>query len=72
VSYRCGVGAGMHKLGFEPCEPAIVCDGCGLVHNIVGRGFSNAPAWFLDGKAPRGWRQQKDGDARKDYCPRCK
>ena len=74
MSYRVGIGFGMASLGFQPCDPAIICDGCGLVRPIVSSGRMGPPAWFLDGKAPPKWKQGKripDGD-RQDFCPRCK
>jgi hypothetical protein len=74
VSYRVGVGGGMAALGFQPCDPAIICDGCGLVRPVVSPGRMGPPAWFLDSKSPPKWKQGKrlpDG-ARQDFCPRCK
>lgn len=72
MSYRVGVGDGMRRLGFEPCEPAIICDGCGLAHSIVSARRPVPPEWFLDGKAPRGWARYDDGGRRRDLCPRCR
>lgn len=33
-----------------------------------------APAWLLNGKAPKGWRVERDEEngTRKDWCPRCR
>lgn len=73
MSYRVGVGGGMAALGFQPCEPAIICDGCGLVHRIVARNRMGPPAWFFDGKAPPEWKlAQSEHGARQDFCKRCK
>jgi hypothetical protein len=73
VSYRVGVGGGMAALGFQPCDPAIICDGCGLVRPIVSPGRMGPPAWFFDGKAPPKWKlAQSEHGARQDFCPRCK
>jgi hypothetical protein len=65
VSYRAGIGA---KLGHEPGEPHIICDGCGATVTVTW-----PPRWFLDGKPPRGWRglRMADGSRRWDLCPRC-
>ncbi len=74
MSYRVGVGGGMAALGFQPRDPAIICDGCGLVRPVVAPGRMGPPAWFLDDKAPPKWKQWKrleDGQ-RLDFCPRCK
>lgn len=74
MTYHVGIGLGMASIGIRPCEPHISCDGCGLVYNI--RTDRIPPLWFLDGKAPRGWKQIRTSTAdivsRRDYCPRCK
>jgi hypothetical protein len=75
MSYRVGIGAGMAALGFAPREPHIECDGCGLRWNIPTD--RAPPVWFLDGKAPKGWKRvdaigETDQMERRDYCPRCK
>lgn len=69
MSYRCGIGAGM---GLKPGGPVIICDGCGLEFPLD-RGPRIPPAWFLDGKPPRGWRglRMADGSRRWDLCPGC-
>lgn len=68
MSYRCGIGEGMRRLGYEPGEPTIICDGCGRTFTVT-----FPPVWFLDGKPPRGWRglRMADGSKRWDLCPRC-
>lgn len=71
MSYECGIGGGMRRIGFEPREPAIRCDGCGITVAIANR-TSFAPKWFLDGKAPKGWKRIDDCGKRRDYCPRCR
>ena len=72
MSYRAGIGAGMARIGFTPGEPHIQCDGCGAVRLVAGK-TSYAPAWFLAGRAPPGWRgvRTHDGEKRWDLCPRC-
>jgi ribosomal protein L37E len=72
VSYRAGLGAGMTAIGYEPRDPHIVCDGCGAVASVVGKGHL-AHDWFLAGRAPRGWRvlRSYEGANRWDLCPRC-
>jgi hypothetical protein len=73
VSYRFGVGGGMVALGFRSCDPAIICDGCGLLRPVVPPGRKGPPAWFLDGKAPPKWKlAQSEHNTRRDFCPRCK
>ncbi len=73
MSYRIGNGLGMAAFGFPPAEPAIICDGCGLVYDIVARNRMAPPSWFLDGKAPPKWKlAQSEHGARRDFCPRCK
>jgi hypothetical protein len=74
MSYRAGIGGGMARLGFEPRDPHIVRDGCGMVRRLDGRTSWAPPAWFLNGKPPPGWggTRSADGTARTDYCPRCK
>ena len=74
MTYHCGIGPGMAQLGFEPCEPHLVCDDCGLRLTIDRSRI--APAWLLNDTAPRGWlcvHSEVDGaHTRTDYCPRCK
>jgi len=72
MTYRCGIGAGMAQLGFEPCEPHLVCDDCGLKLTIDRDRI--APAWLLNNKAPKGWLciHNREDFTRTDYCPRCK
>lgn len=77
MSYHCGVGHGMQALGYSPREPHIQCDGCLKVYVIKARGAGGAaPAWFIDGKAPPGWRKVNEGTTvepvRRDYCKDCK
>lgn len=71
MTYRVGIGEGMRRLGFEPREPHITCDGCGLVKNITS-GRMGPPRWFLDGKAVPGWKLVREGEKRCDYCPVCR
>lgn len=59
------------SLGMEPGGPRVICDGCGLVLNV--RDDRPPPAWFLDGKPPKGWATTKREDGtRDDRCPRCR
>ena len=75
MTYYCGVEKSVSRsLGAPSGNPRIECDSCGLVFPVVGRGVGAVPpAWFLDGKAPRGWRKtiNENGEAR-HYCSRCK
>lgn len=77
MSYHCGIGDNMRKLGLEPCDPHIVCDGCGhirLVFRGLKPGLNNPPAWFLNGKkVPGGWSGGRvvGTTVREDYCPEC-
>jgi hypothetical protein len=48
--------------------PRITCDGCGVRRTIDGL----PPAWFFAGKGPPGWRLERNGDERRDYCGTCK
>jgi hypothetical protein len=61
-------------LRMEPQDPHIRCDGCGLVLSVYAqRGIRRPAKWFLDDKAARGWRADKNADGvRRDWCPRCK
>lgn len=71
MTYRCGIAPGIP--GLTPGPSHIFCDGCGEVYLIVpGRGGA-APSWFLDEKAPPGWRvvHLYEGTARQDWCPKC-
>jgi hypothetical protein len=72
VSYRCGIGDGMRRLGFEPGEPRITCDGCGVV-KLARTKTGGPPMWLLNRKAPPGWKLiRHEDDTRTDYCPQCK
>jgi hypothetical protein len=72
MTYHVGMGVGMSSLGFTPCDPHITCDGCGVAHEVMNR--HDAPyKWFLDNKAPPGWKKErKDHGPRKDFCARCR
>jgi hypothetical protein len=75
MTYRAGIGPGIP--GLEPGPPHIFCDGCGLKFEVHSR-FGGAPAWFLDGKAPKGWQviasRTETGLVlfRLDWCPKCR
>lgn len=72
MGYRCGVGFGMHRLGMEPREAHVFCDGCGVTHAVHTR-ESFAAKWFLSRRPPPGWRgvRMHDGTKRWDLCPKC-
>lgn len=77
MTYRCGIawpGAPADPPRHEP--PRIVCDGCGDTVVVGGRRPGGPPpAWFMDGKAPPGWRLRRlgpGGERRDDRCPRCR
>lgn len=75
MSYHCGIGDGMRGIGMAPREPYITCDRCGKVQ-LIAKPRHPPPSWFLDGKAPPGWRVVypiETGDAaRRDYCKECR
>jgi hypothetical protein len=77
MSYRCGIGPGMEKLGLEPGPPRVTCDGCGKQLPAVTK-TGGPPMWLLNGKAPKGWllirhEEPKTGAIlREDYCPACR
>ena len=75
MTYKFGKCYGMRRLGFTPCDPHFVCDGCGAVRPVVRPGASNMMPgqWFLDGKPPPDWRSLRmvSGEKRWDLCPRC-
>ncbi len=74
MTYHCGIGPGLQRLGLKPCGPHLTCDGCGTVYNIVARPRRGPPKWLVDGKAPKGWtRLLDDGEGlSRHYCPRCR
>ena len=57
-----------YRAGAFGTPPRITCDGCGAVRTID----DLPPAWFLAGKGPPGWRLERNGDERRDYCGACK
>lgn len=71
MSYHAGVGLGMERLGFTPCEPHIACDGCGRVR-LVATTMRGPGEWFFKGKPPPKWQGGKDADGKRlDFCPDC-
>lgn len=72
MTYQCGIGGGMARLGFTPCEPHIICDGCGATR-LVSTQRTHGPAqWFFKGKCPPGWSGGRKADhTRDDWCPAC-
>lgn len=82
MTYRCGLSPGLAAaMGAARSDPHVVCDGCGLVCGAT-RPDGRPYAWLLDGRAPRGWamvdadgretRRRRDGEPRRDLCPRCR
>lgn len=72
MTYHCGIGGGMRALGFEPREPHITCDGCGLVRYVHSARSYGPQAWFLKGRPAPGWSGGRRPDhTREDWCPRC-
>lgn len=58
-----------YQAGCFGSEPHIFCDGCGRKHAVHG---PRGPfTWFLDGKAPKGWRLQRVDGLRRDLCREC-
>ena len=37
MTYHCGIGPGMSRLGVAPREPHFVCDFCGAIHGCLTR-----------------------------------
>ena len=74
MTYQCGIGSSMRRLGFEPCDPHIRCDGCSLQLPVTNPRRMAPYAWFLNGKAAPGWQTERldDGTRRMDWCPSCK
>lgn len=74
MSYRAGIGERLAAtFGRAPCGPRIVCDGCGLVHDVYRPGGMGQPyAWFTGGRPVPGWTLRSlAGGGRLDYCPTC-
>lgn len=69
MTYQCGIGPGMKALGLTPGPPHFRCDDCGTTFEIK---RNPPPAWFLAGKAPRGWVLECSEGPKKHYCGRCK
>ena len=75
MTYHCGVDSSIARLiGAQPGPPRIECDTCGLWYVIEPRGAGACPpAWFINGRAPRGWRKRTGADGtEKHACPRCR
>jgi hypothetical protein len=67
MSYIAGT-QGLGGFGVPDGPPRIVCDGCGMVRRL--NTDRPPPKWFLDMKAPPGWKRTK-ALPRRDWCPRC-
>jgi len=63
MSYVAGT-RGLSRYGIPDGAPRFVCDACGATYEIK----APPPVWFLDGKAPRGWRKRGE---REHACGRC-
>ena len=76
MSYHCGIGASLaHEFGGAPCDPHIVCDGCGITRSIYRSKTVYEPAaWFFDGKHAPGWSGGRVAGThrREDWCPTCR
>lgn len=68
MTYYCGT-AGLTRLGIANDGPRIVCDECGIVYRL--RTDRPPPAWFMDGKAPPGWKRMEK-PKRHDRCANCR
>ena len=53
MTYHAGIGMGMRALGFEPCDPYVTCDGCGVTNWGINYDGMTA-AWLRNGTAPKG------------------
>ena len=75
MTYRAAI-FGLSHIGIpDHPEPTVYCDGEGCTARVVALTRAGcAPAWLLDGKAPKGWRVERfeDGACRRDYCPQCR
>lgn len=72
MTYRAGIGDGMQRFGLLPGPPHIRCDAPGCDETLEARSprIGCAPAWLLNGTAPRGWKMLRVGDGlRRDFCP---
>jgi len=76
MTYRAGISPTLAlTMGWDACEPHIVCDGCGAVRGI-GTKTSWVAQWFLNNRPAPGWSlertEHEDGRVtRVDLCPRC-
>lgn len=72
MTYRPSLSPGVASLiGEQPGPPTITCDSCGATFAIKHK-HGVFPLWFTAGKSPRNWRVERDGDTRRDWCPKCK
>jgi hypothetical protein len=70
MSYRAGFGPRIDARGIGGA-PHVLCDhpGCTAVFEAKeGRGVG-PPAWLRKNIAPPGWRLERDGVVRRDFCP---
>lgn len=69
MTYHCGIDG---DLSLRPCEPHIVCDGCGATCAVATRRTHGPAKWFLNGRCPPKWSGgQRMGYMREDWCPAC-
>jgi hypothetical protein len=78
VTYKAAI-FGLERRGIPTHpRPLIYCDGssCGATCDVTTeRGARGRPfAWFLDGKAAKGWAVEHPNEPgkRRDWCPKCK
>ena len=60
-----------YPVAIPDSKPHILCDSCGVQVNLP-TGPGRPPAWFLDGRAPPGWKMDRNGEERLDKCPKCR
>ena len=74
MTYHCGLGAGMARLGLTPRDAYIVCDGCGRREECLTRD-GMPKAWMREVGTPRGWRtvRLENGNGKRvDTCKACR
>lgn len=76
MTYKAAI-FGLERLGIPTHPtPRIYCDGCSAPCEVMSaRGAVGRPfAWFLDGKAAKGWSVEhpREPGKRRDWCPKCR